>query len=271
MPEFLWLLPVGFVLGAYGTLIGAGGGFLLVPLLLLLYPQASPHTVATISLSVVFVNALSGSLAYARMRRIDYKSGLLFSTATVPGAIVGALATDRMPRRPFDLLVGVMMLAICVFLLRGPSVEAAGGGGRWVMRRRVVEADGTVHEYSYDPVIGVGLSLGVGFLSSLLGIGGGIIHVPVMANLLHFPVHLATATSHFTLAIMSLTGAAVHGLEGDFTGVFGRIVPLAIGVAIGAQAGASLARWVGGVWIIRFLVVALAFVGVRLIILAWPG
>ena len=88
----------------------------------------------------------------------------------------------------------------------------------------------------------VGFVLGVGFLSSLLGIGGGIIHVPVMANLLHFPVHLATATSHFTLAIMSLTGAAVHGLEGDFTGVFGRIVPLAIGVAIGAQAGASLAR-----------------------------
>jgi uncharacterized protein len=271
MPEFLWLLPVGLVLGAYGTLIGAGGGFLLVPLLLLLYPQASPHTVATISLSVVFVNALSGSLAYARMRRIDYKSGLLFSTATVPGAIVGALATDRMPRRPFDLLVGVMMLAICVFLLRRPSAEVAGGGGRWVMRRRVVEADGTVHEYSYNPVLGVGLSLGVGFLSSLLGIGGGIIHVPVMANLLHFPVHLATATSHFTLAIMSLTGAAVHGLEGDFTGVFGRIVPLGIGVAIGAQAGASLARWVGGVWIIRFLVVALAFVGVRLIILAWRG
>src|SRR6266436_1991157 len=90
----------------------------------------------------------------------------------------------------------------------------------------------------------VGFVLGVGFLSSLLGIGGGIIHVPVMANLLHFPVHLATATSHFTLAI---------------------------GVAIGAQAGASLARWVGGVWIIRFLVVALAFVGVRLIILAWQG
>ena len=67
------------------------------------------------------------------------------------------------------------------------------------------------------------------------------------------------------------TGAAVHALEGDFTGVFGRIVPLGIGVAVGAQAGASLARWVGGVWIIRALVVALAFVGVRLVILAWHG
>ena len=61
------------------------------------------------------------------------------------------------------------------------------------MRRRVVEADGTVHEYSYNPVLGVGLSLGVGFLSSLLGIGGGIIHVPVMANLLH-ALHLYDAT-----------------------------------------------------------------------------
>jgi uncharacterized membrane protein YfcA len=271
MHEFLWLLPAGFVLGAYGTLIGAGGGFLLVPLLLLLYPDASPHTVATISLTVVFFNALSGSVAYARMRRIDYKSGLLFSTATVPGAIVGALATDRMPRRPFDLLVGVLMLAICVFLLRRPSASTAGEAGRWVLGRRLVEADGTVHAYSYNPVLGVSVSLGVGFLSSLLGIGGGIIHVPVMANLLHFPVHVATATSHFTLAIMSLTGAAVHALEGDFTGVFGRIVPLGIGVAVGAQAGAGLARRVGGVWIIRALVAALAFVGVRLIVLSWQG
>src|SRR5882762_1210524 len=99
----------------------------------------------------------------------------------------------------------------------------------------------------------VGFVLGVGFLSSLLGIGGGIIHVPIMANLLHFPVHVATATSHFTLAIMTLTGSSVHALEGDFVGVFGRLVPLSIGVAAGAQLGAGLARWVGGVWIIRAL------------------
>ena len=271
MPEFLWLLPAGFALGAYGTLIGAGGGFLLVPLLLLVYPSASPHTVATISLTVVFFNALSGSIAYARMGRIDYKSGLLFSTAAVPGAIVGAIATDRIPRRPFDFMVGVLMLAICAFLLRRRAAGAPGEGGPWVLRRRLVEADGTVYAYSYNPVLAVGVSLGVGFLSSLLGIGGGIIHVPVMANLLHFPVHVATATSHFTLAIMTLTGVVVHGVEGDFTGALGRIVPLAVGVAAGAQVGAQLARWVRGVWIIRALVFALAFVGVRLIVLGWHG
>ncbi|HEX2387234.1 MAG TPA: TSUP family transporter, partial [Candidatus Binatia bacterium] len=89
--QYLWLIPVGFVIGAYGTLIGAGGGFLLVPLLLLYYPQESADTITSISLAVVFFNALSGSTAYARARRIDYYSGLLFALAAVPGAVLGAL------------------------------------------------------------------------------------------------------------------------------------------------------------------------------------
>ncbi len=87
MHQALWLAAAGLVIGAYGTLIGAGGGFILVPLLLLLYPHDSANTVATISLAVVFFNALSGTIAYARMRRVDYGSGLLFSAATVPGEV----------------------------------------------------------------------------------------------------------------------------------------------------------------------------------------
>jgi uncharacterized membrane protein YfcA len=76
MEQYLWLIPLGVVTGAYGTLIGAGGGFVLMPLLLLLYRDESPEIITSISLAVVFFNALSGSLAYARMKRIDYKSGL---------------------------------------------------------------------------------------------------------------------------------------------------------------------------------------------------
>ena len=86
---YLWLLPLGFVIAAYGTLIGASGGFVLVPLLLLLYPKESPEIITSISLAVVFFNAASGSVAYARMKRIDYKSGIIFSIATIPGAILG--------------------------------------------------------------------------------------------------------------------------------------------------------------------------------------
>jgi uncharacterized membrane protein YfcA len=91
MAQYIWLIPVGFVIGAYGTLIGAGGGFVLVPLLLLLYPEDTPDTITSISLALVFFNALSGSIAYARKKRIDYYSGLLFAAAA--GAVLGALTT----------------------------------------------------------------------------------------------------------------------------------------------------------------------------------
>jgi len=73
--QYIWLIPLGLLIGTLGTLIGAGGGFVLLPVLLLLYPGADPETVTSISLAVVFFNALSGSWAYARMRRIDYTSG----------------------------------------------------------------------------------------------------------------------------------------------------------------------------------------------------
>ena len=96
MVQNLYLIPLGFVIGAYGTLIGAGGGFVLMPLLLLLYPEESPEVITGISLAVVFFNALSGSVAYAKMKRIDYRSGLLVSLATIPGAILGPLTTPYM-------------------------------------------------------------------------------------------------------------------------------------------------------------------------------
>ena len=69
---------------------------------------------------------------------------------------------------------------------------------------------------AYNPAIGIWLSLFVGYISSVLGVGGGFIHVPALTSLLNFPVHIATATSHFVLAIMALTGTLVHVAHGVF-------------------------------------------------------
>ncbi|HEX3072885.1 MAG TPA: TSUP family transporter, partial [Ignavibacteriales bacterium] len=62
------LIPLGFAVGTIGTLIGAGGGFILMPVLLFLYPNMSPDSLVGISLAVVFFNSFSGSLSYARMK-----------------------------------------------------------------------------------------------------------------------------------------------------------------------------------------------------------
>jgi len=134
------------------------------------------------------------------------------------------------------------------------------------MLRDLTDAEGVRYHYAYNPVTGVLLSLVVGFISSLLGVGGGFIHVPILTRLLDFPVHIATATSHFVLAIMSLTGTLVHVAQGVFVRGIRRTTMLAIGVLIGAQGGAWMSNRIGGKMIIRGLAVALAFVGVRLIV-----
>jgi uncharacterized membrane protein YfcA len=259
---------VGFLVGTYGTLIGAGGGFVLVPFLLLLYPTENPELITSISLAVVFCNALSGSIAYARTGRIDYRSGLLFALATIPGAILGALTTAYIPRRLFDGVLGVLMLLGAGVLLWRPGTEphTPTPAFRHGLVRTVIEADRTAHTFSYNPWLGVGLSAVVGYFSSLLGIGGGIIHVPALVQLLHFPVHIATATSHFVLAIMALTGTLVHIATGTFHHGLRRTIALSVGVLFGAQLGAWLSQRVQGTWILRGLALALGAVGIRLLL-----
>lgn len=273
---YLWLFPLGLAIGAFGTLIGAGGGFILVPILLIVYPHEDTELITSISLAVVFFNALSGSWAYSRMKRIDYKSGIIFAIATVPGAILGAVSTAYVPRPVFDLVFGILMIAAGIFLWLSAKddhvhanlhshQQATGKKPSRLAVRDLIDADGMRYRYEYNPVIGIVLSVFVGFLSSLLGVGGGFIHVPALSRLLNFPVHVATATSHFVLAIMALTGTLVHIARGVFDHGVRRTAILALGVLLGAQIGARLSNRVGGKWIIRGLALALIFVGIRLI------
>ena len=275
---YLWLFPLGVAIGAFGTLIGAGGGFILVPILLILYPHENTELITSMSLAVVFFNAASGSFAYSRMKRVDYKSGIVFAAATIPGAILGAVSTAYVPRPAFDMTFGVLMIAAGIFLWFSAKDEhsqtradrtdrtAPKRSAFWTVRD-FVDADGMHYHYEYNQMIGIVLSVFVGFVSSLLGVGGGFIHVPALTRLLNFPVHIATATSHFVLAIMALTGTLVHIARGVFEHGVRRTAILAMGVLLGAQIGAHLSNRVGGKWIIRGLALALIFVGIRLI---WP-
>ena len=114
------LVLLGFAVGAFGTLVGAGGGFILAPVLLVLYPHDSAETLSSISIAVVFFNALSGSLAYARQRRIDLRVGGILGAATLPGSIAGALLVSRVPRHAFDVCSRACCSAWCRIRLELP-------------------------------------------------------------------------------------------------------------------------------------------------------
>src|SRR4029078_1054914 len=111
------LVLLGLGVGAFGTLLGSGGGFILTPRLLLIYPHDKPSTITAISLTAVFFNAASGSAAYAHQRRIDYRSGLALAAAALPGSVAGALVVGVVSRRLFDALMAAVLFALAAWLL----------------------------------------------------------------------------------------------------------------------------------------------------------
>ena len=260
------LVVIGLFAGTFGTLIGAGGGFILMPILILLWPDKNREIITSVSLAVVFVNAFSGTTAYLKMKRVDIKSGLIFAAATIPGAIIGAHTTQYVPKQTFDLIFGCLMIFVSIFLfLRSSKIGQKIVNVPNGVSRHIVESDGTVHLFSFRMEIGIVASLFIGYISSFFGIGGGIIHVPVLVGLLNFPVHIATATSHFTLAVSALTGTIEHIIEGTLDTVIWQTVFISAGVFVGAKIGAKLSKKVHGSFIIRGAAIAIGIVGIRII------
>lgn len=242
----------GALVGALGTYVGAGGGFLFVPFLLLLC-HLSPATAAGTSLAAVLANSLSGTYSYVRQKKVHWPSAWRFSLATIPGAVTGALATRYLSQRVFDLLFGILLLSVSsiLFFERSEAAREDQGSGQ-----------GEAPKYPYT--LGIILSLGVGFASSLLGIGGGILHVPIMILLLKFPAHVATGTSHCILAFSALVGTLGHARVGNIS--YPTALFLCIGAVVGAQGGAHLAGLSKPVWIKKVLAFCLCGVGIRLLV-----
>lgn len=251
------LFASGLGIGGLGTLIGAGGGWMIVPLLLLGFGFTPQQAVGT-SLAVVFLNALSGSFAYMVQRRVLYAMGIAFAAATIPGALLGAWLVQYLDSTFFSVLFGIFLLAIALFLHRGQHL---------LLFQRSRERLGSARLQSLrSPMMRLGIlvSFLVGVLSSLFGVGGGIIHVPFLIVVLGLPVHTATATSQFVLAITSLTGSLVFLRQGQV--YLTAAASMGVGVMIGAQGGAWLSMRLGGEPIRRILAATVAIFAIRMIL-----
>ena len=255
--QFIELLLIGFGVGTYASLVGVGGGIALVPALLLLYPHLTPQGATGISLAVIFFNAVSASVAYGRRKRIDYRTGFYFAGGTIPGAVLGSSVVAFIPRNVFSGVFGLILISLATFLILRPEKSQR-------QRHSSTAESENGHRVPHNRWLGLLFGFLIGSIASLLGIGGGIIYVPVMVGLLNFTVHMAVATSLFIIAIMALGGGVTHFVNGVYTGFFHVIGLLALGTVLGAQFGARLSDVLKGRLIIRLFALALLAVGVRL-------
>jgi uncharacterized protein len=251
------LVFVGMSVGTIGTLIGAGGGFLLVPFLLIVEHLHSKLAVG-VSLAVVFFNALSGTLAYVRQKRIDYHTGLYFLLSSVPGALIGTSLTGLFRGEVFKVIFGGLLLLVVYRMLNGSFLprrfrseesrnEVAATTGAKLTVREIVDITGHQYCYMFSLKQGIILSFFVGIYSGLFGVGGGILHVPIMVGMLGFPAHIASATSHFILVFTSFASTVQNISSGNID--YRLVGFLSVGIILGAQIGAFLSNKVNEKWL----------------------
>jgi uncharacterized membrane protein YfcA len=251
------LFVLGAGVGAYGTIIGAGGGFVLMPLLLFLYPKEALPALTSLSLSVVAINAASGTAAYARKRRIDYRLALSIAAASVPGSMMGALTTAYIPRSTFEVSFGLLLLVLAAIIIARP----AGG------RRRTPDPTEVLAPTVYSHWrIGVALSGLLGWLAGVLGIGGAPPQVVVLTHVMQVPVWRAMPTVQFVVLLTAVGAVATHAVGGEFRAGLVPLLSLGVGALCGAQVGAALAERLSGPSLIRLLAVALVLVGAGLVL-----
>lgn len=261
------MVLIGAVSAIFGSIVGLGGGIVIVPSLVLLGPTLfgetipSQHAVGT-SLAVLIFTALSATWTYKKQGKVDFRTGWLFFATSGPAAMVGAAVTDYIPQGPFQLAFGLFMLVMFGLMIARERLKPL--EIRWSIQRTFTDGSGNTYTYGYNLALALTIGAGVGIASGLFGIGGGSLFVPVMVLLFRFPPHLATATSMFVILLSSVLGSGVHLWNGNIDGYL--FLALAPGAIVGGRVGAMIASKLTGKQLMWLLRVTLLVVAVYLII-----
>lgn len=208
--------------------MGIGGGIILVPVLIAFFSVDATHARGA-SLVSVCVTSLAGSVVYLREGVTDLQKASYMQLPTVVGAITGALLGSRLDDRAIRLAFAALVLFVGWKMLFGKNTEddARGENHQWVKA-------GTA-------------CFGGGVLSSLLGVGGGLVFVPVLVLLLSAEQRSASATSTYLIGLTAAASGLIYYQHGQVD--VGIAIPAALGILIGAQIGAHVSGLVSGFWL----------------------
>ncbi|GAC1651013.1 MAG: sulfite exporter TauE/SafE family protein [Acidobacteriaceae bacterium] len=253
MRELLYLLTLGLGAGGFGALAGVGGGFLIVPALILFF-HLPVHEAIAVSLVAVIATSTATSAVQVERGVTDIKLGFVLELTTTCGAIIASLVAAYLSKR----FLAVLFVCFLAFTIVSMLKRA------WNSRNQI-EAGNTIPPYEVrNYPIGLGAALLAGALSGLLGIGGGLIKVPVMLLFMGIPTRVATATSNFMIGVTAATSAWIWYSRGFVNLAIAG--PLVVGVMLGSHFGAQNARRVKSQYIVFLLIAAATYLFVQMLL-----
>jgi uncharacterized membrane protein YfcA len=244
----LWALAASFLAGLLGSLLGLGGGIIIIPVLTLWLHVNIRYAIGASIVSVI-ASSSGAAATYVRERLANLRVAMVLELATTSGALSGAFLAGMIGTRALYLIFAAVMAYSSVMMFR-----KMGGGGSDRSNRPAPWADRLrLHSSYYDEAlgkeipyrvvstrIGLGLMYVAGIVSGLLGIGSGALKVPAMDLAMALPVKVSIATSNFMIGVTAAASAGIYFTRGDIDPFVA--APVAIGVLLGAASGS---RWLG--------------------------
>ena len=220
---------------------------MIVPVLRIAF-GVPPAVAAGTSLVMVLANTAAATIGYLRNRTIDMRLAVPLTIGAIPGSIAGVLAVQRSTPIGFDIAYGVVLIVNAALVIR---------------RRTIASRPVDERTFAHDPRVAVAAGFAVGFFSSLFGIGGGVVLIPLLLIGARMAPHIVTATSALVITTTSPVGVVTHVLGGDVDWHYA--IPLVIGGIAGGSIGPALAKRVSSPRLITLLAAALILAAVGLI------
>jgi uncharacterized protein len=239
---FLISLAIGLVAGLFGGLIGLGGGIIMIPLMTRVL-KLTQHQAHGTSLVALIFTGLSGAVIYGLHGDVGWTAAALLSATAVVTARAGAMYADRLPAWKLRRWFGVLLLGCAAFLLAKPCLPQA-----------------LAHRSDYlQALIFLLTGSATGFLSGMMGVGGGTVMVPAMVLLAGFDQHIAQGTSLTVMVPMGAAGAVTHQKLGNVATPY--LPGLILGILIGASVGGKFAHFIPELPLRWSFIAALAVIG----------
>ena len=262
------LIVLGLCSGIFGALFGLGGGVIFVPVLMLIFGLEPTEAVA-ISLIGIIAGSVGASTVLVDKGLSNVRLGLLLEITTCVGAIAGAIIATYLDSWILMVLFSVIIIYSGIRMIVNPerTVEPATGEDTAMTFRYTDESVGEYVRYEVQNVgSGMGLCTIAGALSSMTGVGGGAVKVPLMNIHMHVPMKAASSTSSYMIGITAFSGAITYFFAGEVILAYAACV--AIGAFVGSLVGARYARKVPAKHLRKYFSIVLFFMAVLVLLQA---
>lgn len=267
----LLLLISSIGAGFLGSLLGLGGGLIIVPILTLIYHVDIRYAIAASLISVVATSS-GAAASYLKDSLTNLRLAVLLEIGTVLGAVVGFLIASYVDSKVLFLLFGVLLMFSGFMMLRKREEHRSSVNHPWAEKLKLndvyPDGKGNLIPYKVEQVpFGLIAMFGAGILSALLGIGSGIFKVLAMDGAMKLPIKVSSATSNFMIGVTASASAGAYFLRGDIVPEIA--APVSVGIIIGSYFGAKIMMRVPSQLIRRVFVVVIFIVSVQMILKGW--